>query len=93
MTVDVVMRPQQEYDDMAFMLMCIERNLLRKIRRHADLSQAKLAEMVGTGVRRLDIHRWETHYVRPSLKDLSRIAQYGAVLRQLVQETGYVIEK
>lgn len=88
MTVVTVKRPQQDYDDVAFVVMCIENWLPRALRTAANITQHELAERVGTN--RLDIHRWETGYVRPALTDIDKLVRYGRELRRLAEETDII---
>lgn len=84
-TVD---RPQHEYDDMAFAIMCMERGLPLKLRRAAGVTQQELGRRVG--VSNPYILRWEKGQNRPLLTDLDRLASYGRELRRLARETGLV---
>ncbi len=81
-------RPQHEYDDMAFAIMCVDRGLPRQLRHAAGLSQDELAARVGAN--RVSILAWERDDVRPSLQDLDKLARYGRELRRLAHETGLV---
>ena len=81
-------RPQHEYDDMAFALMCLEHKLPRQLRRQAGLTQEKLAERAD--MPRVIIHHWE-HGTLPRVSDFGLLARYGRELRRLVRETGITV--
>jgi DNA-binding XRE family transcriptional regulator len=80
-------RPQREYDDMAFALMCLEHGLPRQLRRRAGLSQQALADRAG--MPRMIVHTWE-HGTAPRLHDMDMLARYGRELKRLARETGLV---
>lgn len=77
----VMERTDQEYNDMAYAIRCIENGDALRIRKSAGISQTALGARVG--VQQVYIHRWERDVVRPNLQNLNALAAYGRELRKL----------
>lgn len=82
--ITLMKRPQVDYDDAAFALMCLENGLPRELRRRARLSQRELAERAD--MPRFIVHTWE-HGTAPRVHDVGLLARYGRELRRLMRET------